>query len=82
MFSKWQIGDFELNFSSFLDSPSFGSDDDILVGFLFPDIVEVEFAAVLYVDCLGLLLVDEEVSIVELVWLSGLHLDSVDISKD
>jgi hypothetical protein len=74
--SNRQVGDLEFDLFALWHAASFWSDCDVLVDLALPDEVKVELSVVLQDDLLGLPLIDEELTEIELVRLSSLHLDA------
>ena len=80
--TDWQVRDLELLLSTLWYASSLWGDGDVLVHLALPDEVKVELTIVLDDDSLGLPLVDEEFTEVELVGLSGHHLHAVGACED
>jgi len=77
------VVDFDDHFGTCLDSASLGRNTDrVFVQLTFPDEVEVKFSVVRQDNILGLLLVDEEFTEIEVEGLAGLNFDTGLVSED
>jgi hypothetical protein len=82
MFSNWQVCDFEGGFASLLHGAGFGCYRNVLVDLSLPNEIEIELTVVGQCHDLGLLFVDEEISIFKLVRLSSSYRCTIDIRED